>query len=180
MHKYCYFCFCDWVLSDLPASPLKGGSIGGPLQSPFRKVGAKASSARNYERDYAGEPKRLRSRRRVGSGGSSSCTHHCIPTRRAFGFPNVRRDRAKRVFKQTCALGCNTLGVWLPHNCMSFHKHMHHLCHHAICHWNMHMQHSHILSVHTFLLMNGSSAKCECNINFSYLETWQHGRNVAS
>ena len=28
--------------------------------------------------------------------------------------------------------GCNTLGVWLPHNCMSFYKHKHHLCHHAI------------------------------------------------
>ena len=28
--------------------------------------------------------------------------------------------------------GCNTLGVWLPLNCMSFHKHTHHLCHHAI------------------------------------------------
>ena len=28
--------------------------------------------------------------------------------------------------------GCNTLGVWLPHNCISFHKHVHHLCHHVI------------------------------------------------
>ena len=28
--------------------------------------------------------------------------------------------------------GYNTLGVWLPQNCISFHKHMHHPCHHAI------------------------------------------------
>ena len=28
--------------------------------------------------------------------------------------------------------GCNTLGVWLPLNRMSFHKHAHYLCHHAI------------------------------------------------
>jgi len=28
--------------------------------------------------------------------------------------------------------GCNTLGVWLPLNRMSFHKHVHYLCHHAI------------------------------------------------
>jgi len=27
---------------------------------------------------------------------------------------------------------CNTLGVWLPLNCMSFHKHVHYPCHHAI------------------------------------------------
>ena len=28
--------------------------------------------------------------------------------------------------------GCNTLGVWLPQNCISFHKHVHHLSNHAI------------------------------------------------
>ena len=27
---------------------------------------------------------------------------------------------------------CNTLGVWLPQNCISFHKHVHHLPHHVI------------------------------------------------
>ena len=27
---------------------------------------------------------------------------------------------------------CNTLGVWLPQNCISFHNHVHHLSHHAI------------------------------------------------
>ena len=27
---------------------------------------------------------------------------------------------------------CNTLGVWLPQYCISFHKHVHHLSHHAI------------------------------------------------
>ena len=89
--------------------------MGGALQNPFGKVGAKASSVRNYEHDYVGEPKRFRSRRSVGPGGSSSCIHRYIPTRRAFGFPNVRRDRAKRVFKQTCALGSpRAMSVPLP------------------------------------------------------------------
>ena len=32
-------------------------SIGGPLETPYGKVGAKASSVRNCEHDYAGEPK---------------------------------------------------------------------------------------------------------------------------
>ena len=28
--------------------------------------------------------------------------------------------------------------------------------------------------------MNGSSATCECNMSFLYLETWQHGSNMTS
>jgi len=104
LHKFCYFCF--HLLAAIRATrlifkrsvslPLKGGSTGGPLQTPFGKAGAKASSVRNCERDYAGEPKKHCSRQGVGSCGSSSCTHRCIPTRRAFGFPNIRRGQAKR------------------------------------------------------------------------------------
>ena len=30
------------------------------------------------------------------------------------------------------------------------------------------------------LLENGSSATCECNMSFSYLETGQHGSNMTS
>ena len=59
--------------------------------------------------------KKHHSRRGIGSGGSSSCIHHFIPTCRASGFSKVRRGQAKRVFKQIGALGSpQAMSVPLP------------------------------------------------------------------
>ena len=74
---------------------------------------------------------------------------------------------------------CKTLGVWLPQNCISFIN----MCIIYLImplYWNMYMQHSQLCSFHTWLLVNGSSATCDCNMSFSYLETWQHGSNMTS
>ena len=93
---------------------------------------------------------------------------------------NVVSPLLIRLWRCAPYVSCNTLGVWLPQKCISFHKHVHHLSHHAI------VTETYICNIRNSvcfildLLVNGSSATCECNMSFSYLETWQHGRNVAS
>ena len=88
--------------------------------------------------------------------------------------------RRRTISVGTAGIACNSLGVWLLQNCISILKHVHHLSRHAIvpktCICNIRNYVCFILD----FVVNGSSATCECNMSFLYLETWQHGRNVAS
>ena len=76
--------------------------------------------------------------------------------------------------------GCNTLGVWLP--LIAFHFISMCIIYVIISI----VTETYICNIRTFclfrigVLMNDSIATYECNINFSYLETWQHGRNMTS
>ena len=85
-----------------------------------------------------------------------------------------RLDLVVHVFR------CNTLGVWLP--LIAFHFIS--MC--IIYVINSIVTETCICNIRTFclfricVLMNDSIATYECNINFSYLETWQHGRNMTS
>ena len=45
---------------------------------------------------------------------------------------NVVSPLLIRLWRCAPYVSCNTLGVWLPQKCISFHKHVHHLSHHAI------------------------------------------------
>ena len=75
---------------------------------------------------------------------------------------------------------CNTLGVWL----LLIAFRLINMC--IIYVIISIVTETYICNIRTFclfrigVLMNDSIATYECNINFSYLETWQHGRNMTS
>ena len=94
--------------------------------------------------------------------------------------PSAGEGRLGRALSAEGAARCNTLGVWLP--LIAFHFIS--MC--IIYVINSIVTETCICNIRTFclfricVLMNDSIATYECNINFSYLETWQHGRNMTS
>ena len=75
--------------------------------------------------------------------------------------------------------GCNTLGVWLP--LIAFH-----FINMCIIYLIMPLLLKHAYAtfstvcVSYLIVVNSNGVTCECNMNFSYLETWQHGSNMTS
>ena len=92
-------------------------------------------------------------------------------------YPRNRGARPPAV--PAWGLNCNTLGVWLPlivfHfiNMCIIYLIMPLLLKHAYATFST-------VCVSYLIVVNSNGVTCECNMNFSYLETWQHGSNMTS